>query len=180
MRLLAGLTLRRPLLRVAIVTVSTLAILTAIFAFTLNSNGAAVATSSEVRSAFNLHALNFASENATLLMGDYRPNATLEWVGTTRGLGGTANGTAAIGRFFSAFFSKVTSVSIENGAYSVRPVAGGAILNGTFVLRGGGPQGQSIAGEVMVKVTYAHLGGGWVILSETWNFVSLSVQRPLG
>lgn len=123
-------------LRVVLVTVLTLVVLGGIFAFTLSGNGAAAATSSQVRAAFDQHISNFASENTTLLMKDYASNATLEWDGTTRGLGGTYNATAQISQFYSSLFSKVTNVSVKNSTFAVQVTSSGARMNSTFSLLG--------------------------------------------
>ncbi len=170
---------RGRLLRVALVTVSALVVLGGIFAFTLSGNGATASTTSEVRGTFTQHLSNFASENTTLLTRDYAPNATLEWVGTTRGLGGTYNTTNMISQFYSTFFSKVTNVSVKNSTSAVQIVGGGATVNGTFSLLGGGPQVQILTGEVSLRVAYIHVNGVWEISSETWDFLSLNLQRPL-
>jgi hypothetical protein len=170
---------RRRMLRVALVTVFTLLILVGIFAFTISGNGAAAVTTSQVRGAFTEHLSNFGSENTTTLMRDYAPNATLKWGGTTRGLGGTYNTTALVSQFYSAFFSKVTNVSVKNATFTVQVIGSGASVNGTFSVLGGGPQVQTITGEVMASVAYVQVNGVWVISSETWDFLSLNLQRPL-
>ena len=97
-----------------------------------------------------------------------------------RGLGGSYDSTSLINQFYSALFSKVTNVSVKNATYTVQPVGGGAIVNGTIELLGGGPQVQTLNGEVITSATYVQVNGGWVISSETWNFLNLSLQRPLG
>ncbi len=170
---------RGRLLRAALVVVSTFAVLAGIFAFTLHGNGVNASVVSQVRDSFGLHLSNFDSENTTLLTRDYAPNATLAWVGTTRGLGGDYSGTAAIKQFYSTFFSKITNVSVKNATYTVRSVGGGATLNGTFAVLGGGPQSQTLSGEVMMSASYVRVNGEWVISSETWDFLGLSLQRPL-
>jgi hypothetical protein len=170
---------RGRLLRVALVTVLVLVVLGGIFAFTLSGNGANASTASQVKGAFTQHLSSFASENTTLLVRDYTPNATLAWVGTTRGLGGTYNTTAQIGQFYSTFFSKITNVSVKNSTIAVQIVGSGAVVNGTFNLLGGGPQVQTISGEVTARVAYVHVNGAWMISSETWEFLSLNIQRPL-
>jgi len=171
---------RGRLLRVVLVTASTLVILVGVFAYTSYGNGASASVTLEVRDAFTQHLSHFAAENTTLLMNDYGPNATLEWVGTTRGLGGTYNSTSLIGQFYSELFSKVTNVSVRNATYTVQVVGGSAAVNGTIELLGGGPQVQTLNGEVITNVAYVHINGEWVISNETWNFLALSLQRPLG
>jgi hypothetical protein len=168
----------RPL-RVALVMVLVLVVLGGIFAFTLSGNGTNASTTLQVKGAFTQHLSRFASENATLLLRDYSPNATLAWVGTTRGLGGTYNTTAQIGQFYSTFFSKITNVSVKNSTIAVQIVGSGAVVNGTFNILGGGPQVQTISGEVTARVAYVDVNGVWMVSSETWEFLSLNLQRPL-
>jgi len=170
----------RPLLRVALVTVPTLVVLAAIFGFTLNGNSAANALSSQLRPVFDSHLSSVASEDQASLMRDYLPNASLVWDGNTRTLGGSYFGNASIGKFYSTLFSRITSIAVKNATYKVQAAGNTATVTGTFALLGGGPQVQSLDGQVLVTVAYAHVDGGWLISSETWDFQSLSLQRPLG
>jgi len=52
-------------------------------------------------------------------------------------------------------------------------------VNGSLVLLGGGPNVQSVMGQVTASVAYVHVNGEWAISSETWDFVYLNVQPPL-
>lgn len=171
---------RARLLRVAVATASALVVLVGVFAYVSYDSGASASATSQVRDAFNQHLSDFASENTTLLMTEYSANATLEWVGMTRGLGGSYNTTSLISQSYSAFFSKFVDVSVKNATYTVQAVGGGATVNGTIQLLSGGPLVQTITGEIAVSVAYVHVNGAWAISSETWNFLNLSVQRPLG
>ncbi len=175
---------RGRLRRVVAVVVVTLVVLGGVFAFTLYNNAQAAATASQVHGAFARHLVDFTSANTTLLVGDFAPNATLSWVGETRGLGGTPGVTTVsspslISNFYSRFFTKFPSFSISNVTYAVQVVGGGATVNGTLNLLGGGQNVQSIMGQVATSATYAHVNGEWLISSETWNFVNLEVQAPI-
>jgi hypothetical protein len=163
-----------------LVTIPTLLILAGIFGFTLNSNGAANAVSSQVRPVFDSHLSSIESENTTLLMRDYLANASLVWDGTTRTLGGSYFGNTSISKFYSVLFSRITSISVKNATYKVLASGNGATVSSTFALLGGGPQVQSLNGEVLATVSYVHVNGRWVISTERWYFQSLSLQRPLG
>jgi len=175
---------RGRLLRVAVVTVTALVILVGVFAFELNNNAAAASVTSQVHDAFARHLANFKSANTTKLTADFAPNATLAWVGETRGLGGTpgitsVNTPSLIGGFYSRFFTKFPSFSVSNVTYTVQVVGSGATVNGSLVLLGGGPNVQSVMGQVTASVAYVHVNGEWAISSETWDFVYLNVQPPL-
>ena len=175
---------RGRLLRVAVVMVAALVILGGVFAFTLYNNAEAATVATDVHAAFARHLTDFTSANETSLMADFTPNATLAWVGETRGLGGTPGVTTVatpslIGSFYSRFFVKFPSFSVSNVTYAVQAVGSGAVVNGSLVLLGGGPNVQSIMGQVTTTATYVHVNGEWLISSETWNFVNLLVQSPL-
>jgi len=171
---------RRRLLRVAVVMVVALVVLVGIFAYALDGNAAVASATSQVHDAFARHLSNFTSANTTGLMRDYVPNATLAWVGQTRGLGATSDTTTLIGSFYSLFFAKFPSFSVSDVTYTVEVVGSGANVNGSLVLLGGGPNIQTITGQAVTSIAYVHVDGEWLISSETWNFVYLNTQRPLG
>ncbi|MDA4132332.1 MAG: hypothetical protein OK454_04305 [Thaumarchaeota archaeon] len=165
--------------RVAVVTVVTLVIIGGIFAFVIFSNNASSASESQVRTSFLEHTSNFQAENVTLLAKDYESSATLSWVGTTRGLGGTFNTTTTIEKFYSNFFIKITSVSLKNVTFTVQSSGNTASINGSMIILGSTPGGQSINGAIVAQADYTHVDGQWLISSETWSFTTLYIEPAL-
>lgn len=175
----AGAERRSRLIRVAAVMGCTLLVLAGAFLFTLRSNADASSVTSAVHDAYAKHLADFATENATLLSGDYAPGATVTWTGDTRNWGGEYVGSEAIGSFYSGFFSVYVTDSFENAVYSVQPAGGRATVNGSMLLVGLGITNQSIRATIVSSAVYQRVNGAWVIESETWAFQTFFILQPL-
>jgi hypothetical protein len=133
----------------------------------------------QVASSYANHLSLLNSSNSAALKGDYESNATVEWTGEVPGLVGNYTGQLNIGILIGSFREKFVNFSLSNESQTMAPKGTYWVVSSTFDISGY----SSVVGNTNIAITaedsYAHVGNGWLIAHETWNFLKFNQQFPV-
>jgi hypothetical protein len=135
---------------------------------------------SRVASAYTNHLSMLSSRNISALLGEYESNATIEWTGQAAGLAGNYTGSNNITRLLGAFPGKMVNLTVSN---QDQPIVVGVernylVVSSTFDFYGFNPFDGNINGIITAQDSYTNVSNTWLIVRETWAWISFSCQFP--
>lgn len=125
-----------------------------------------------------------SSRNVSAQLSQYEGNADVTWTGQASGLAGNYVGALDIETLMkSSFVTRASSFAIGNVTQrTVARASDTATVNSSFTFVGRSDIEGNFSGAISAQdlLVYSRTSGAWLISRETWNFLSYSVQYPVG
>jgi hypothetical protein len=133
-------------------------------------------TYDQVASTYADQLLLLDAKNTSALVNRYEGNVTIEWKGNTGGCYGNYTGSKDISQLLGGLIRNSTDYFlVSNETQKIGTEGNYWVVNSTFDFAGDAnglmPFSGYFEATIAARDSYLHVGGTWLIASETWNFL---------